>query len=97
MKQEKCKMGNQTWEAIFNLKNISRKSPTVNLSFVSDNVKHVFAKNKMDDNFKIGEKTENRNINQCTDVGVQILFNDESKDIIDGRHTTPQLTHCKEL
>ena len=50
-------MDNQTLEALLHIKNISRKSPTVNLSFVNDNVKHLFAKNKIDDNFKIVEET----------------------------------------
>ena len=57
IKQEKYVMDNQTLEAFLHIKNISRKSPTVNLSFVNDNVKHLFAKNKIDDNFKIVEKT----------------------------------------
>ena len=55
-------------------------------SFVYETIKQL-AKNEIDDNFKIIEKTEKGNPNEITEKEVQILFNDESNETLDGNPT----------
>ena len=52
------------------------------------------AKNKINDNFKIVEETENGNLNYSTGE-VQTLLNDELHETLKGSPTTPQLVDDK--
>ena len=94
-------MENQILEAISRIKNVSKKRPTfekllnhisktsasnIDSSFVYETIKQL-AKNEIDDNFKIIEKTEKGNPNDLTEKEVQILFNDESNETLDGNPT----------
>ena len=90
-------MENQILEAIFHIKNVSKKSPTakkflnhipktsasnIDLTFVNETIKQIVAKNEINDNFKIIVEPENRNLNQSTDE-VQTLVNDELSETLD--------------
>ena len=67
-------MENQTLDTIFHTKSVSKKSPTAekflnhvsktsasntDLSFINETIKQLIAKNKINNNFKIVEETEN--------------------------------------
>lgn len=58
------------------------------MQFVNKNMKHLFPKYKIVDNFKIVEETKNGNLNQSTDEEVQILCNYELNEI-PGESLTP--------
>ena len=57
-------------------------------------VKQSIANNKINDNFKIVEETENGNLNYSTGE-VQTLLNDELHETLKGSPTTPQLVDDK--
>ena len=90
-------MGNQILEAISHIKNVNRKSPTVenifnhisktsasnmHLSFAIEIIKQLISKNKINNNFKIIGKPKNENLKQSTDE-VQTLLNNELKKTLD--------------
>ena len=94
-------MENQILEATSRIKNVSKKRLTfekllnhisktsasnIDSSFVYKTIKQL-AKNEIDNNFKIIEKTEKGNLNELTEKEVQILFNDESNQTLDGNPT----------
>ena len=104
-------MENQILEAISHIKNVSKTSPTVakflnrlsktsasniDLTFVSETIKQLIGKNKINDNFKIIVETENGNINQSTDE-VQTSLNNKLNETLDRSITAPQFVHEKEL
>ena len=102
---------NQILEVISYVNNVSKKSPAtekilnhiskilasnVDLSFVTETVKQLIAKKKINDNFKIVEEVGNGNLNQSNDE-VQTILNEELNETLDGSSTTPQLLDDKEL
>ena len=104
-------MENQILEAISHIKNVSKTSPTVakflnhlsktsasniDLTFVSETIKQLIGKNKINDNFKIIVETENGNINQSTDE-VQTALNNKLNETLDRSITAPQFVDEKEL
>ena len=104
-------MENQILEAISHIKNVSKTSPTVvkflnhlsktsasniDLTFVSETIKQLIGKNKINDNFKIIVETENGNINQSTDE-VQTSLNNKLNETLDRSITAPQFVDEKEL
>ena len=71
------------------MNHISKTSASnIDSSFVYETIKQL-AKNEIDDNFKIIEKTEKGNPNEkeLLEKEVQILFNDESNETLDGNPT----------
>ena len=79
------------------MNNISKTSASnIDLSFVNETIKQTIAENKINDNFKISEETENGNLNRSTDEA-QTLLNGESEETLDGSPTIPQLVDDKEL
>ena len=91
-------MENQILETISPIKNLSKKSPTaeislnhvsktsasnIDLSFVNEITKQLIAKNKINDNFKIVEEPEHGNLNQSIDEA-QALLDGKLNEILGG-------------
>ena len=104
-------MENQILEVISHIKNVSKTNPTVakflnhlsktsasniDLTLVSETIKQLIGKNKINDNFKIIVETENGNINQSTDE-VQTSLNKKLNETLDRSITAPQFVDEKEL
>ena len=76
---------------------ISKTSTSnIDLSFVNETITQLIAKNRITDNFKIIEESENGNLIQSTDE-VQSFINEELNQTLDGSLNTPQLVDDKQL
>ena len=76
---------------------ISKTSTSnIDLSFVNETITQLIAKNRITDNFKIIEESENGNLIQSTDE-VQSFINEELNQTLDGSTNTPQLVDDKQL
>ena len=70
-------------------------SSNIDLSFVNETIKKLIAENKINDNFKIIEEPEKRDLIQSTDEA-QTLVNDKLNETQDWSPTTPQSVDEKE-
>ena len=101
-------MENEILEAISHIKNVSKKSPTIekilnhisktsasniDLTFVNKTIKQLISKNKINDNFKIIVEPKNGILNQSIDK----VQTDKFNETLDGSTTAPQFVDKKEL
>ena len=112
LKQQNCVMENQILQAISYIKNISEKSLTaenffnhisktsasnIDLSFVNETITELIAENKINDNFKIIEEPQNRDLIQSTDDAQTLVMNDKLNETLEWSPTALQLVDEKEL
>ena len=105
-------MENQILEAIPCIKNVSKKSPiarkffnhisktsasNIDLSFVNETITELIAENKINDNFKIIEEPQNRDLIQSTDDAQTLVMNDKLNETLEWSPTAPQFVDEKEL